>query len=166
MENILIAKCTKWKNISIFNARNGNLSSGVLIAAFLNLTPGLYQAILRDPSRSFRMTLHFNYFSLRFAEVLRLREAKAMFTIKNRINNQISKSSDTRHKVASLFCDGANSEAEAAVVAAPITEAAVEVEAVRVVATVLAQRARPVVAVRATAVDLCAGAVTRSGEKD
>lgn len=68
----------------------------------------------------------------------------------------------------SLFiCDGANGVAEnAEVVVAPVVVAAVEVEEVRVVAVVLAQRARPVVAVRATVVDLRAAAVARSGEKD
>ena len=48
-------------------------------------------------ARSFatlRMTLHFNYFSLHFAEVLRLREIKSKIlnqsqSSKNRINNQI-----------------------------------------------------------------------------
>ena len=69
-----------------------------------------------------------------------------------------------------LFCDRANGAAEFAVVVevvvAPVAAAAVEAEVVRVVAVALAQRARPVVAELATVVDLRAGAVARSREKD
>ena len=49
---------------------------------------------------------------------------------------------------------------------APVAVASVEVEVVRVAAVVLVQRAGPVVAVRATGVDLCAVAAARSGEED
>ena len=65
-----------------------------------------------------------------------------------------------------LFCDGANGVAVVAVVGVPVVAAAAEVEAARVVAVALVQRARPVGTVRATAVDLRAVAKARSGKKD
>ena len=67
-----------------------------------------------------------------------------------------------------LFCDGANGAAVVAAVGEvePTEAVAVEVEEVRAVAAALVQRARPVDAERATAVDHRAGAAARSGEKD
>lgn len=52
MENIPIAKCTKWKNISIFSARNGNLLSGVLIAAFFSFGLGIGREDRKDEALS------------------------------------------------------------------------------------------------------------------
>ena len=65
-----------------------------------------------------------------------------------------------------LFCDGANGVAVVAAAEVPVVAAAVEAEVERADAVVLVQRARPVVADRATAVDLRAVAVARSGKKD
>ena len=66
-----------------------------------------------------------------------------------------------------LFCDRANGVT--VVTAEPIVPAAaadVEAEVERVVAVVLVQRSRPVVAVRATVVEVRTDAVARSGQKD
>ena len=65
-----------------------------------------------------------------------------------------------------LFFDGANGVAEVTVVEAPVVVAAIEVEGVREVAVVLAQRAGPVEAFKATVADLRAEAVARNGKKD
>ena len=64
-----------------------------------------------------------------------------------------------------LVCDGANGVTVVTVVVVPVPVATVEVEVVGVVAVVLVQRAGPVVAVRATVVQLRAVAVARSGER-
>ena len=48
MENIPIAKCTKWKIFPLQNARNGNLLSGVLIAAFFSFVLGIGRKDCKD----------------------------------------------------------------------------------------------------------------------
>ena len=68
-----------------------------------------------------------------------------------------------------LFRDGANGVTAATVSAAPVVAAKAEVEVDGVVAAVLAQRAGPVAAVRATADELLlvvVVAVARSGKED
>ena len=64
-----------------------------------------------------------------------------------------------------LFCDRANGEADVTVpIAVPV--AAAEAEVAREVAAALVQRSRPVVAGRATIVEVRTEAVARSGQKD